>query len=326
MTIKRIAELANVSSATVSKVLNGKDQHISEATRRRVLEIVDREGYIPNGIAKSLRMRRTKTIGIIMPDVMNLFFSEVARGAEDAAEKRGYSVILCNSDNKESKEGRYIQILQEKKVDGIILTASEGCISRSLERCNTPMVLVDRDIALDRKVGRIMVDNEEGAYNATSFLIKKGCKNIGFISSSNKNKPSAQRLKGYENALLDNGFKIDKQKIFLLNYTIESGYKGVMALLKQTKIDGIYCGNDLIAIGAIKALKEANIKVPEEVKIIGFDDISISQYIDPPITTIKQPIYQIGEEAVRMLVSVIEKEDINMTKVLKTKLVERGSC
>ncbi|CAK7085078.1 LacI family DNA-binding transcriptional regulator [Tissierella sp.] len=325
MTIKRIAELANVSSATVSKIINGKDKHISEATRQKVLAIIEREGYIPNGIAKSLKMKRTKTIGIIMPDVMNLFFSEVARGAEDAAEREGYSVILCNSDNKQSKEERYIQILQEKMVDGIILTASESSISKSLDRCNTPMVLVDRDIASDKKVGRIVVDNEEGAYNATNFLIKKGCKNIGFISADSKTKLSAERLRGYEKALIDNGLKIDKEKIFLQNYTIESGYQGTMALLMQTEIDGVYCGNDLIAIGAIKALKEKNIKIPEEVKIIGFDDISISQYIDPPLTTIKQPIYQMGEEAVEMLISMIEEKSIKMTKVLETILVERGS-
>ncbi len=125
MTIKEIAEMANVSSATVSKILNGKDKYISEATRQRVLEIVEREGYIPNAIAKSLKMKSTKTLGIIIPDVMNLFFSELARGIEDAAERKGYSVILCNSDNKEAKEERYIQVLQEKMVDGIILTASE---------------------------------------------------------------------------------------------------------------------------------------------------------------------------------------------------------
>ncbi|MCQ4923528.1 LacI family transcriptional regulator [Tissierella carlieri] len=325
MTIKRIAELANVSSATVSKIINGKDKHISEATRQKVLGIIEREGYIPNGIAKSLKMKRTKTIGIIMPDVMNLFFSEIARGAEDAAERKGYSVILCNSDNKQSKEEKYIQILQEKMVDGIILTASESSISKSLDRCNTPMVLVDRDIASDKKVGRIVVNNEEGAYNATNFLIKKGCKNIGFISADSKTKLSAARLRGYEKALIDNGLKIDKEKIFLQNYTIESGYQGTMALLMQTEIDGVYCGNDLIAIGAIKALKEKNIKIPKEVKIIGFDDISISQYIDPPLTTIKQPIYQMGEEAVEMLISMIEEKSIKMTKVLETILVERGS-
>lgn len=325
MTIKEIAKLANVSSATVSKILNGKDQYISEATRQRVLEIVEREGYIPNAIAKSLKIKSTKTIGIVIPDVMNLFFSELARGIEDAAEKKGYSVILCNSDNKESKEEKYIQILQEKMVDGIILTASERSVSKSLKRRNTPMILLDRDISIDDNVGRIVVDNEDGAYNATNFLIDKGCKNIGFISSDNINKSSGERFKGYKKAILEKGIEYDDEKIFLQNYTIETGYKGTMTLLEETKIDGICCGNDLIAIGAIKALKEKGIDVPREVKVIGFDDIQVSQYMDPPLTTIKQPIYEMGEEAVKMLVAIIEREEVNMVKILKTELIERGS-
>lgn len=324
MTIKEIAEMANVSSATVSKILNGKDQYISEATRKKVLDIVEKEGYIPNAIAKSLKVKSTKTLGIIIPDVMNLFFSELARGIEDAAERMGYSVILCNSDNKISKEEKYIQVLQEKMVDGIILTASEQSVSRSLKRRNTPMVLLDRDILIDSDVGRIIVDNEEGAYNATKYLINKGCKNIGFISSKQINKSSGQRLKGYENALLDNNFDVDKEKIYLQNYTIETGYKGTLKLIGN-KIDGICCANDLIAIGAIQALKEKNIKVPEEVRIIGFDDIQISQYVDPPLTTIKQPIYEMGEEAVKMLITIIEGKGVGRTKVLKTTLVERMS-
>lgn len=325
-TIKEIAELANVSTATVSKVINGKDQYISEATRQKILEIVEREGYIPNGIAKSLKMRKTKTIGIIMPDVMNLFFSELARGAEDAAEKRGYSVILCNTDNRESKEEKYLNILQEKMVDGIIMTAAEASMNKSVKRSKTPMVLVDRDIELDKPVGRITVNNEEGAFMATKFLIEKGCKNIGFISSEKKNKPSAERLEGYKRALKEHKLDIDEKKIFLENFTIDSGYKGVISLLEKTKVDGIFCGNDLIAFGAIKGLKEKKVKIPEEVKIIGFDDISMSQFIDPPLTTIKQPIYQLGEEAVKMLVAIIENQDTDMNKVLKTELIERGSC
>ena len=129
MTIKDIAKIAGVSIATVSKVINEKDQNISEKTRQKVLDIVEREGYVPNGIAKSLKMKKTKTIGLIMPDVTNLFFSDLARGTEDAAEKRGYSVILCNTDNKKSKEEKYLRVLKEKMVDGIIMTASERDLS-----------------------------------------------------------------------------------------------------------------------------------------------------------------------------------------------------
>lgn len=325
MTIKRIAELASVSTATVSKVLSGKDQYISEPTRQRILEIVDEEGYIPNGIAKSLKMKKTKTIGIIIPDVMNLFFSELARGAEDAAEKKGYSVILCNTDNKESKEEKYLNILQEKMVDGIIMTAAEISNSKSIVRVRTPMVLVDRDIETDKTVGRIIVDNEKGIYDGVSFLIQKGCKNIGFISGAIENMLSSQRLKGYEKALYDNNLDLVADNIYLESYSIESGYNGTLALLENHSIDGISCGNDLIAIGAIRALKEKKLRVPEDVKVIGFDDISISRYMDPPLTTIKQPIYEIGKESVKMLVAIIEKKESKLKKVLNTELIERGS-
>lgn len=326
MTIKKIAELAGVSTATVSKILNGKDQYISEATRQRVLDIVEKEGYIPNGIAKSLRMKNTKTIGIIMPDVMNLFFSELARGAEDAAERKGYSVILCNSDNRESKEEKYIQILQEKMVDGIILTTSESSKCKSLERCNIPVVLVDRDIDVKSQVGRITVNNEEGAFTATNYLIEKGCKNIGFISSNKRNKPSAERLNGYKKALKKNGIKFNKEITYFNSFKTETGYLGALSILEKCKIDGIFCGNDMIAIGAIKALKEKEISVPEDIKIIGFDNISVCDFIDPPLTTIKQPIYEIGECAVDILLRIIEKGDMELTKVLKTTLIKRGSA
>ena len=325
MTLKEIAKLANVSSATVSKVLNGKDEHISEATRKKILEIVEREGYIPNAVAKSLKMRSTKTIGIIIPDVMNLFFSELARGLEDAAERRGYSVILCNSDNKVEKEERYLQILQEKMVDGIILTASEKSLNKYNKKRNIPMVLLDRDTYTDKEVGRIVVDNMEGAYNSTKYLISKGCKKIAFISSGEISSSSGQRIKGYKNALIDNKMEINEKMIFLDNYSIDTGYIGVLRILEESSIDGICCGNDLIAIGAINALKFKNLKVPKDVKVVGFDDIQIAKYIDPPLTTIKQPIYEMGEEAVKMIVSIIEKKSKGNTKILKTSLVERKS-
>lgn len=326
MTLKDIAKLAEVSIATVSKVINGKDQNISQPTRDKVMEIVEREGYVPNGIAKSLRMKRTKTIGLIMPDVTNLFFSDLARGAEDAAEKRGYSVILCNTDNKKEKEEKYLRVLKEKMVDGIIMTASEGKLSSPLKGSRTPMVLGDRDIEVGKNVGRIMVDSERAAYDATVYLIEQGCRNIGFISSKRTNKPSADRLKGYEKALRENNLELDEQKIYLDRYSVESGAKGVLALLEAGEIDGICCGNDLIAIGAIKGIQEKGLNVPKDIKVIGFDDIYIAQYMNPPLTTIKQPIYQLGEEAVMMLIAIIEKKNPKLKKVLNHELVKRGSA
>lgn len=325
MTIKRIAKLANVSSATVSKVMNRKDENISEPTRQRVLRIIEEEGYIPNGVAKSLKVRKTKTIGIILPDVMNLFYSELVRGAEDMAEANGYSIIICNTDNKEEKEEKYLQVLQEKMVDGIVMTTTESTGENTFERFKTPLVLVDRDIDFGNRVGRIVVDNMEPAYEATKHLIAKGCNKIALISSVNTNKPSVHRYKGYEKALLEAGQAIDENLIYLDKFSIESGYKGTIEILHDSQVDGIFCGNDLIAIGAIKAIKEKGKRIPEDIKIVGFDDISISQYINPPLTTIKQPIYQMGRESVDMLVGIIEAREVEMKKVLKAHLVERQS-
>ena len=323
--IKKIAELANVSIATVSKVINGKDENISEATKNRILKIVEEEGYIPNGVAKSLKMKRTKTIGVIVPDIMNMFYSELVRGAEDIAEKMGYSIIICNTDNNILKEEKYIQILQEKMVDGIILASTENGFEKSLAKCTIPVVLVDREINLHEKAGRILVNNEESAFTATDFLIKNGCKNIGFISSGHNNKPSLDRLNGYIRGLRENDIYFDKDKVYQNNYTIETGYKGINILLDRTTLDGIFCGNDLIAIGAIKAIKEKNIIIPQQMKVIGFDDILISKYIEPPLTTMKQPTYKMGEESVRMLIDLICNKKVEKTIILKTELIRRLS-
>lgn len=270
-------------------------------------------------------MKSTKTIGVIVPDVMNMFYSELVRGVEDSAEKKGYSIIICNTDNNISKEEKYLRVLQEKMVDGIILTSTEKGFEKSLEKCMRPVVLVDREIDSKKKFGRILVNNEESAFTATDFLIKKGCKNIGFISSGKKNKPSVDRLNGYKRGLIENGFYFDENKVYQNNYTIETGYKGVNILLNRTILDGIFCGNDLIAIGAIKAIKEKNINIPEQIKIIGFDDILISKYIDPPLTTMKQPTYKLGDEAVKMLIDLINNKHMEKTIILETELIIRAS-
>ncbi|WIV12229.1 LacI family DNA-binding transcriptional regulator [Proteiniborus sp. MB09-C3] len=325
MGINRIARMAGVSTATVSKILNGKDQAISESTRQRVLEIVEREGYIPNAIAKSLKINNTKTIGLIIPDVMNLFFSELAKGVEDSADKRGYSLILCNTDNSTDKEKKYLQVLQSKRVDGIIITAVENSSDTSFENCIAPIVLLDRDIKTNRPVGRIKIDNEKCTYDAVTFLLNKGCTNIGFISSDTVNSLSRSRLEGYMSALKENDIPYDEKIVYLKDYSVEAGYAGALKLIENSEVDGICCGNDLIAIGAIKALKEKNIDIPKDVKIIGLDDIFISSYFNPPITTVKQPIYDMGLEAVNLLIDMIEKRETDLLRVFNHKIIERMS-
>ena len=325
-TIRMIAKLAGVSSATVSKVINGKDQNISEDTRRRILEIVEREGYIPNGIAKSLRIKNTKTIGLIVPDVTNLFFAEVAKGIEDAAAKRGYSLILCNTDNKDSKERMYLKILQEKKVDGLIITASHSKLGDQLDSVSIPVVLIDRDVDTPKSVGRITVDNIKGGRMAAEKLIDSGCRSIVHITAGLENKPSAERYKGFVEALRDAGIKFNKSGLHTGYFTVETGYEGIVRLSKVMEFDGVFCGNDHIAIGALQALRELGKMIPDDVSVVGFDDIALSKYIHPPLTTIRQPIYKLGESAVMVLLGMIEGGTTEESVVLQPELIERMSC
>lgn len=326
MTIKEIAKLAGVSTATVSKVLNGKDQNISTPTRERVLRVVDEQGYIPNSIARSLKMNETKTLGLIVPDVVNQFFSELARGVEDAAKKEGYTVFLCNTDNSVKKEQDYLTVLQEKMVDGIILAPSEETEKIDLNR-RTPLVILDRDIELDstHKAGKIGIDNEEAVYKSTRYLINQGASNIGFISSGSKNKTMVQRYAGYKRALKEKGIELNESLVYLENYDVSTGYIGAKKILKNNEIDAICCGNDFIAIGAMKAVKESGYTVPEDIKIVGIDDIEMAKYTDPALTTVKQPIYDMGNGAVDMLLALIKNEKTELNRVFETVIMERSS-
>lgn len=322
--MKEIAKLAGVSIATVSKVINGKDGSISEATRKKILKIVEEQNYIPNQVAKGLKVKQTNTIGLIIPDVMNLFFSELAKGVEDAADKLGYSVVLCNTNNDLEKEKHYLRMLKGRMIDGVIMSAVESTHS-TIENYNQPLVLIDRDINTKQKVGRIKIDNEKGVFDSTNYLIQKGCKNIAFISSKRVNSIANDRFKGYIKCLEDNNICVNEDNIYLDDFSVDTGYKGIKEILNTQKIDGVVCGNDLIGIGVVKGVKETSLKIPQDIKIIGFDDIFISSYMDPPLTTIKQPIYEIGRESVDLLVKLIEKKNTDYLRILNHELIIRES-
>ena len=325
-TIKEIAQMAGVSSATVSKVLNGKDKSISSATRERILRIVEEQGYIPNGIAKSLRIKSTKTFGLVIPNVTNPFFSELAKGIEDASEAEGYSLILCNTYGKDNREKQYLRILEEKKVDGAIIAASTKEDIEVIERVSFPIVLLDRDIEVGSNIGKVIVDNEYGGYVATKHLAQIGCKRIGHITSSLKDNPSNNRYKGMLRALEELDLEIDHNLYHFGKFSIDTGYEGALEIASKQNIDGIFCGNDIIAIGAINGLKEMGYKIPNDIKIVGYDDIYISKYIDPPLTTIRQPIYSIGSNAVDLLLNMITKNGKDIKRKLIPQLVIRESA
>lgn len=328
ITIKDIAQLAGVSTTTVSKILNNKDESISEGTRARVKQIMQEHNYTPNNIARTLVTKRSYCIGVVIPDIRNTFFPELIRGIEDTAHQLNYNLIICNTDDDIQKQNKYLDILHKRMVDGIILTASQEEQNQEIFNSNLPLVLVDRDIPIGNPVGKIMVDNQKGGYMATSYLADKGCKNIVFLSGTQNSVPSKDRYLGYLKAMAEHGLNADKMEHFG-NFKSEFGLEKMQQLLKQgQKVDGVFCASDVIAIGAIKAIKEFGLRVPQDIKVVGFDDIYFAQYLEPPLTTIAQPIYEIGATSARLLIDYIEDktQDKDQVILLDTKLVERESA
>jgi LacI family transcriptional regulator len=330
ITIKEIARLAEVSTATVSMILNKKDRNISPSTREKVLAIAEENNYIPNNAARSLVTRKTNTIGLIMPDITNPFFPEIARGAEDKASEARYSIIFCNTDDSLKQEEKYIEILTEKMVDGIIFAhaADNEETSTGLSKSKTPVILIDRDYRNENVKGRVVVDNENGSYTGVNYLIQRGYKNILYIAGAFITQTAKDRLTGYKRALSDNGIRFHEALVKSGSYRSEWGYQAIEQFLaEKVAFDAVFCGNDLIAFGAIKRLKEAGIRVPEDVGVVGFDDIYVSSMMEPALTTVKQPNYEMGYRAVEMLLDVLESknDDPGRKVVLNTELIVRKS-
>ncbi|WP_326907682.1 LacI family DNA-binding transcriptional regulator [Sedimentibacter sp. MB31-C6] len=335
ITIKEVAKEAGVSIATVSMIINKKDKNITDATRMKVLEVVKKHNYIPNAMAGSLVTQRTNIIGLILPDITNPFFPGIARGAEDKANKSGYSIIFCNTDDQLEVEEKYIENLTKKMVDGIIIAHSSNSkkMPKILERCKAPVILIDRDFYSENIRGKVLVDNLNGAYKGVNYLIKNGYKKIAFLSGSLKTRTATDRLEGYKMALKDNSIKFNELLVKSGEYRIEWGKNGVKKLLSTNEdFDSIFCGNDLIAIGAMKELKENGYHIPEDIGVMGFDDIYMAGLVDPPLTTIRQPIYEMGYKAMELLIDNINNKNNKISNpqkmksiILETKIIERNS-
>ena len=331
ITIKEIAKIAGVSTATVSKILNKKDKSISEPTRQRVLDIVKEHNYIPNTIARSLVTRQTKTIGLVIPDIANPFFPELARGAEDKANESGYNIIFCNTDDNVDKEEKYINMLIEKMIDGIIFTQSAKRTKgfEKLKIGSTPIVLIDRDMELEGVVGKVLVDNFTGAYDGVNYLLSRGYRKIAFITGALTTNTSKRRLNGYKKALEDFNIPYDESYVLAGEYKSQWGFRAINHLFdSKIDFDAVFCGNDLIAISVIKALKDAGKSIPDDVAVLGFDDIYMAKFIEPELSTIRQPNYEMGYKAVEILVDILENpedKDVKRELLLNTELVIRQS-
>lgn len=328
ITIADIARMANVSKATVSRVINNKPEGVSKETRENILRIIKESGFQPSMVARGLVTKKTKSIGLIITDIANSFYPLLVRGVEDYANQFGYSLFLCNSDNNPEKEKGYINVFIEKSVDGVILSSSMNETSfhyNILKSKNIPLVVLDRCVEGDQYDASVFFDNARGAYIAVNYLINKGHRNIAFISGPKSLIISKHRLDGYRMALEEKNIEVKEDIIVEGDFQFESGYKRATELVDQGKeFTAIFAGNDLMAVGAIMALKKKNIRVPQDIEIIGFDNVDISRYIEPQLSTVGQSAYEMGVEGAKQLIKLIEGKKISKKDIiLKPTLVLR---
>ena len=311
VTMKDIAKAAGVSKTTVSKVLNGSDEHISADTKRRIRVLVKKMNYVPNSMARGLKIKQTRMLGFILPDITNPFFPEIARGIEDTAKEHGFGVVMCNTDNAVQSENECFKFLTSKMVDGIIFIHSmaNGNIDDEYD-FSIPTVIVDRKIDLQNKnVGQVFIDTKSGIHKSTQILISRGCRKIAFISALYHS--DYDRIEGYREALEEAQIPFNQNLIYQDEFNVKTGYEGMNEVLSRNQIDGVVCGDDLIAIGAMNSLKQHRIKIPDQVKIMGFDDIYFAQYTTPALSTICQPAYKMGQKAAIMLVeNIIDRKPL----------------
>ena len=327
-TINDIALKAGVSKATVSMVINKKDKSISEATRENILNIVEEIGYIPNSIARSLSTNKSGTIGIIVPDIINPFFSQMARAIEDAASELKYNVIFCNTDNDTVKEEMYLKLLISKLVDGVILI-SGGKSTRNidiLKSNNIPFVLVDRYIeGYESELG-VYCKNREGVGEGVKYLYDKGYRKIAFVSGSSKLYVFKERLKGYTDFMKEYDI-YDPSYVFDGDISLKGGIDATEKILSSVKaVDAIFFSNDVMALGGIKVLVRKGYKIPQDIAVMGFDNIQMAEFIEPELTTIAQPIYEMGKASCELLVKHINEEDAEKQIFFTTKLIVRGTA
>jgi len=327
VTIREVAESAGVSYATVSHVINNT-RLVSPETRERVLTAMDALNYRPNALARSLRQGKTNTLGLVLPDSANPFFAEISRSIEDEAFKKGYSVFLCNTERDTQRELFYVDVLANRQVDGIIFVAA-GDQPDSLDfllHRNMPVVMIDRNLS-NVEVDAVLTDNQLGGFLATRHLLELGHKRIACIAGPSSITPSAERIIGYRRALEEAGISYDEKLVLPGDYHAQSGLEITNSILSMNpRPTAIFALNDLMALGALRAAAEAGCSVPEDVAVVGYDDLEIAHFSNPPLTTIAQPKKEIGVQAVHLLVDRMAQKDRPPSRlILPPELIVRRS-
>lgn len=328
VTIQDVAQAAGVSRQTVSRAINNRNE-ISLETRSRIMAIVEAMGYRPSSIARGLATHRTRTLGLVIPDVANPFFSEVVRGAEHAAYAEGYTVFLCNTDENPQRELAILHLLEEQRVDGVVLCSSrldDEALRNTVERHPT-VVLVNRPLA-GNEVGTILLNDKSGGQLLTEHLLGTGHRAIGFLSGPLASRSGRKRAEGYQEALA--AYDVPHRAEWTVHCapTVLGGYQSARDLLnRHPELTAIFCYNDLVAIGTLQACAELGRKIPDDLAIVGFDDIPLAALVTPPLTTCRVPRYEVGAQAMRLLLDRVNGCTDACTEIcLSPELIVRASA
>jgi LacI family transcriptional regulator len=328
VTIYDVAREANVSMATVSRVVNN-NPNVKPQTRKKVFEAIERLGYRPNAVARGLASKKTTTVGVVIPDISNAIFAEVARGIEDIANMYHYNIILCNADKKKDKEIRVINTLLEKQVDGLLFMG--GTITDehilAFRTSSVPIVLC---ATTDPKetVPSVDIDHEAAAFDAVQVLIEQGHRDIAMISGTLEDPTNGYaRYQGYKRALEKAGIEVRDEYVRVGNYRYDSGMEVTKYFMELTnRPTAIFSANDEMAIGAIHTVQDFGLKVPDDISVISVDNIRMASMVRPQLTTVAQPMYDIGAVSMRLLTKLMKKENIDDPKViLPHELIHRQS-
>jgi len=333
VSLEDIAAKAGVSRSTVSRVIND-EPYVSEKTRQRVKAVIEQEGFAPNPAARALVTQRSQAIGVVIPLVPvavfenAYYFPTLLQGVSRVTYEQDYALLLWLAQAAQGEESFYRQVARNRLMDGVILASAPDdnpVIERLLEK-RIPFVLVERPSHYYDRVNYVTVDNVEAAFEAVSHLINLGRQHIGTITGNLAIPDAKERLQGYRKALIAAGRDVDETLIVVGGFDHEGGYRGMQQLLMQ-KVDAVFAASDLTARGALQALHEAQIAVPDDIAVVGFDDLPTAVQVSPPLTTVRQPIEQKGAIAASILIDFIEGKVSELQQiVLPTQLVIRESC
>jgi LacI family transcriptional regulator len=326
-TIQDVAKLAGVAPITVSRVINHSG-YFSQEVREKVEAAIAELDYVPNTLARSLRSKRTNTLALIISDITNPFFTTLARGVEDAASDAGLTVIFCNTDESEAEEQKYLKMLLEKQVDGVLLVPAQSSLEslNMVRRNQTPLVVLDRAVP-DETVDEVRCDSEGGAYQLVRLLLALGHRRIAVLSGPRGVSTADDRVAGYCRALREAHLPVEETLVLHGDFMQESGEEMTrQAMALEPRPTALFAANNFITIGAMKALQSAGLRVPEDVALVGFDDLPPALVTFPFFTVVSQPAYEMGRRATELLLERLEKSDLPARKiVLPTEIIVRRS-